>query len=52
MSGNECLACATVVTARMHAIACDGCGRWQHRKCKSGNNNNNKIIISDFNAIS
>jgi len=31
-----CIKCLKNVTRRMHAVSCDGCGRWQHRKCDTG----------------
>ena len=32
----NCIYCARPVTGRHHAIACDVCGEWQHRKCQTG----------------
>ena len=32
-----CIACTEVVSPRQHALKCDGCDKWQHRKCKAGN---------------
>ena len=29
----NCINCACPLTGRHHAIACDVCGEWQHRKC-------------------
>ena len=31
-----CIACTEVVSPRHHAKKCDGCDKWQHRKCKAG----------------
>jgi len=31
-----CKVCVKVVTARQHALECDGCGRWVHRLCGTG----------------
>ena len=32
----NCIHCANKVTSRQHAVQCDGCGEWQHRKCNTG----------------
>ena len=37
--------CDFVVTARMHAVSCDICEGWQHRRCGTG-----KIIFVLINA--
>ena len=31
-----CIACSEVVTTRQEALLCDGCDRWQHRRCNTG----------------
>ncbi|CAL4188150.1 unnamed protein product, partial [Meganyctiphanes norvegica] len=31
-----CVVCSKEVTNRSHALCCDKCSKWQHRKCKSG----------------
>ena len=31
-----CQVCVKVVTARQHALECDGCRRWVHRLCGTG----------------
>ncbi|KAH3868409.1 hypothetical protein DPMN_031556 [Dreissena polymorpha] len=31
-----CMKCMKNVPRRMHAVSCDGCGRWQHRLCDTG----------------
>jgi len=31
-----CRVCLKIVTARQHALECDGCGRWVHRLCGTG----------------
>ena len=31
-----CIACTEDVRRRQHALKCDGCDKWQHRKCKAG----------------
>lgn len=33
---HPCIQCEASVTGRSHAIACDECGRWNHRKCGTG----------------
>ena len=40
-----CIECDSVVTARMHAVSCDICEGWQHRRCGTG-----KIIFVFINA--
>lgn len=32
----HCLSCSGIVSSRMHAVACDTCGGWQHRRCGTG----------------
>ncbi|ESO85456.1 hypothetical protein LOTGIDRAFT_154949 [Lottia gigantea] len=34
-----CLNCNTLVRPRQHAITCDECGKWCHRKCNTVNEN-------------
>ncbi len=31
-----CIACNIIVGPSQQAVQCDGCLRWQHRKCKKG----------------
>ena len=31
-----CIACKQIVTSRQEALLCDGCNKWQHRKCNTG----------------
>ena len=31
-----CIACKKFVNSRQEALLCDGCNKWQHRKCNSG----------------
>ena len=31
-----CLECKKFVYSRQEALLCDGCNKWQHRKCNSG----------------
>ena len=31
-----CIACKNLVNSRQEALLCDGCNKWQHRKCNSG----------------
>ncbi|KAL4234523.1 hypothetical protein ACF0H5_006166 [Mactra antiquata] len=31
-----CIKCKQQVRPRQHAISCDSCGQWQHRKCDTG----------------
>lgn len=33
---DHCIRCGVPVRARQEGLQCDGCGRWQHRKCDSG----------------
>ncbi|XP_061178328.1 uncharacterized protein LOC133186965 [Saccostrea echinata] len=33
---DRCVACTRKVSARQHALLCDGCNRWQHRICDTG----------------
>ena len=33
-----CIACTEIVTSHQHALKCDGCDKWQHGKCKAGDN--------------
>ena len=32
----NCILCEKVVRTKQHAIQCDSCGMWQHRKCNTG----------------
>jgi len=32
----ECIACELPVTSRQQGLQCDGCQRWQHRRCNTG----------------
>jgi len=34
--GHLCIACKQIVTSRQEALLCDGCNKWQHRKCNTG----------------
>ena len=36
MDSYYCLFCAEEVTSRQEALLCDGCDRWQHRRCQTG----------------
>ncbi|KAK3727606.1 hypothetical protein QZH41_012639 [Actinostola sp. cb2023] len=36
MSDDNCAFCKTPVTSRQEGLQCDGCSRWQHRKCGTG----------------
>ena len=36
MDSYYCLFCAEEVTSREEALLCDGCDRWQHRRCQTG----------------
>ena len=36
MEHHPCILCNKNVTGRSQAIACDSCGRWNHRKCGTG----------------
>ena len=31
-----CISCKSTVRPRQEALQCDGCNRWQHRKCQTG----------------
>ena len=31
-----CVSCSEIVTTRQEALLCDGCERWQHRRCDTG----------------
>ncbi|KAK2572411.1 hypothetical protein P5673_002652 [Acropora cervicornis] len=31
-----CVSCSEIVTTRQEALLCDGCERWQHRRCGTG----------------
>ena len=31
-----CIACAEEVTSRQEALLCEGCVKWQHRRCQTG----------------
>lgn len=31
-----CIVCKKFVNSRQEALLCDGCNKWQHRKCNSG----------------
>lgn len=31
-----CISCNLIVTSRQEALMCDGCNKWQHRKCNTG----------------
>lgn len=31
-----CIDCGEAVGARQEAVQCDGCFRWQHRRCDTG----------------
>ena len=33
---HTCIQCHVPVRARQERLQCDGCGRWQHRKCQTG----------------
>ena len=33
---DHCILCGVPVQARQEGQQCDGCGRWQHRKCNTG----------------
>ena len=34
-----CISCNREVRPRQQALLCDGCNKWQHRKCSSGSSN-------------
>ena len=36
MESFYCIFCAKEVTSRQEALLCDGCDRWQHRRCQTG----------------
>ena len=36
MESFDCIFCAEEVTFRQEALLCDGCDRWQHRRCQTG----------------
>ena len=36
MDSYYCLFCAEEVTSRQEALLCDGCDKWQHRRCQTG----------------
>ena len=36
MESFYCIFCTEQVTSRQEALLCDGCDRWQHRRCETG----------------
>ena len=36
MDSFYCIFCTEIVTSRQEALLCDGCDRWQHRRCETG----------------
>ena len=36
MESYYCLSCSQEVTSRQEALLCDGCDKWQHRRCQTG----------------
>ena len=36
MDSFYCIFCTEQVTSRQEAVLCDGCNRWQHRRCETG----------------
>ena len=36
MESYYCIYCNEEVTARQEALLCDGCDKWQHRRCNTG----------------
>ena len=36
MESFYCIFCAEEVTSRQETLLCDGCDRWQHRRCQTG----------------
>ena len=36
MESFYCIFCTEQVTSRQEAVLCDGCNRWQHRRCETG----------------